>query len=859
MLKKHYLLFLWISFTTVFCVSAQQPEITLKAERKSLADVLSILSTQYHFTFAYSTDQVNVNQQVSVSFQQENIETVLRKLFAGTDISYSVNGTQVVLFKNRNHRYIISGRVREKGTGELLIGVIVNTDPPKAGSITNGYGFYSLSLPEGVYQLQFNYLGFNPIVKTINLSGSMALDLDMEASSQLAELIVSDQNVSTKGTLNTIDVPLKAMNEVPMILGEKDVVKYIMLMPGLQKGNEGNSYMYVRGGSADQNLILMDDAVIYNAYHYLGLSSLFSGSELRSAELIKGGFSAKYGGRLSSVLTMNLKDGNREHFGGEATMGVISSKIMLEGPIIKNKSSFMVSAKKSYINTVSKWVTDESDNTLGYSFYDIHAKVSTDIGPRNRLMVSGYYGNDALATGSDPNLSSKDDGISWGNRVVSMRWNHQFSGKLFSNTSLSYSNYQSRVAFGTYDITQGVSSSAIQSGISDLTLKTDVDYWLTGFQRIKTGVGVTRQFFTPTTTLKTTSTSSESSNRSTANQLFAYGEYDATIVKNFLLITGVRLSAYQNTTSYIRLEPRLNLVYTLPRNWGVNLGYALMNQYVHLISTFNGLGLPSDIWMSTDDKISPQQSQQLNAGLCKKKIWGSPFSLATEVYYKYISDMAVLREGASFFQMVPLYPGQPVLTDWRELLTQGDCRSYGIELLLKKEGNHLSGWISYTLSKTEMKVADINLGRSYPANYDRRHDLGIYLNYKTGRHFAVATNWLYGSGYPISLPVGEYFPSQHDLNLGSGNFSGTRFDIEAKNNYRMKPYHRMDVSIQYHHVIARKIKSTIELSAFNVYNRANAFYYQVVNKDDSNGNSERVLRQTSLFTILPSLSWTIQF
>ena len=221
--------------------------------------------------------------------------------------------------------------------------------------------------------------------------------------------------------------------------------------------------------------------------------------------------------------------------------------------------------------------------------------------------------------------------------------------------------------------------------------------------------------------------------------------------------------------------------------------------------------------------------------------------------------MAVLREGASFFQLVPIYANQPLVSDWRTLLTQGTCKSYGIEFLLKKEGERLTGWVSYTLSKTTLQVADINRGNEYPVNYDRRHDLGIYVNYKMGKNFSFATNWLYGSGYPISLPVGEYLPSQHYLNQGNTYYGGARFDFENKNNYRMKAYHRLDVSLQYTHVMAKKIKSTIELSAFNTYNRANAFYYIIANKDDNNGNSERVLKQTSLFSILPSLSWTLQF
>ena len=843
----------------IYYVKAQQTGLTISVEQQPLSKVLDELTAHYKLTFAYSTDQIDVNQLVSISVQNASVEKILQKIVAETDISYSITGTQVVLFKNRNHKYVISGRIREQGSGELLIGVIVSSNPPMAGGISNGYGFYSLSLPYGTYNIQFNYIGFNPVVKTITLTESTTMDVWLESSSQLGEVVVNDQKASNKVVLNSINVPLKEMNEVPMVLGEKDVVKYIMLMPGLQKGNEGNSYLYVRGGSADQNLILMDDAVIYNAYHYLGLSSLFSGTELRSAELIKGGFSSKYGGRLSSVLNMNLKDGNREKFGGEATIGAIASKIMLEGPILKNKSSFMVSAKKSYINTVSKWVADNSDDVLGYSFYDIHAKVSTDLGIHDRLMVSGYYGNDQLATNTDSHLSSNDDGINWGNRVASVRWNHQFSRKLFANTSLSYSNYQTRAAFGSYDASKGVTSSVIQSAISDITGKTDFDYLLGGFKRLRVGAGFTRQFFSPSTSLTTQNSYSQSSNRSEANQIFAYGEYETRITPRLHLNAGVRLSGYLNGSKYVRLEPRLNMVYTFKRNWGANLSYTLMNQYVHLISTFNGLGLPSDIWMSTDDVISPQRSQQINGGIVKNNVLGSQFSFSIETYYKHIENMTVLREGASFFQLIPLFTPQPAITDWRTLLTQGVCRSYGIEWLLKKEGKKFTGWISYTLSKTTLIVPDMNHGDEYPVNYDRRHDFGIYLNYKTGKHFTFAANWLYGSGYPISLPVGEYMPAQHYLGQASNVYAGPKYDIEEKNNYRMRAYHRLDISVLYTHMLLPRVKSTIELSAFNVYNRANAFFYQIANKDDSNGNSERVLKQTSLFSILPSLSWTLQF
>lgn len=841
--------------------TAQNGPVSVSADKQPLSVVISRLASTYQLQFAYSTDQVNLDQKISAELAAVSLDAALKKILSNTGISYSINGSQVILFKDPNQRYTISGRIREKGTGELLIGVIVSTLPAKAGAISNGYGFYSITLPADTYTIQFNYIGFKPMIKKFQVNQSADMDIELEAASKLDEIVISEEAIKKELALNAIQIPLKEIADVPMILGEKDALKYIMLMPGLQKGNEGNSYMYVRGGGPDQNLILIDDAVIYNAYHYLGLASLFSGNELRNAELIKGGFSSKYGGRLSSILNMSMKDGNREKYGAEATIGIISSRIMVEGPVQKGKSSFFISARKSYIDKVSQLLVQNEDEQLNYGYYDIHAKISTDLGAKDRLMLSGYIGHDMLFTnGGDQKLAGHEDGISWGNRAATIRWNHQYSGKLFSNTSLVYSYYRSRIALSQYSAGPGIYTSGLQSSINDYTAKYDLDYLPSGFSRIKAGAGFTRHRFQPVTSFvqDTPAFNQVKDDAYFANEGFAYGEYSMRFASGLRIIPGIRISYYSNQTSYIRAEPRLNMIYPMKKNWSINASYDLMNQYVHLISSFNGLGFPSDIWTSSDALLKPQRAQLISAGISKNHIRNSAFSFAIEAYYKHIQNIAIMKEGSAFLQLLPASYFQPAVQNWNDLLTQGTSISYGTEIQLKKEGKHFSGWVSYTLSKTTIQAPELNRGRAYSATYDRRHDLGIYTRYKTTRHFIFSASWIYGTGNAISLPVGEYFVPQQIGGLSSQTLARVS-DYEQKNNYRMKPYHRLDVSMQYVHLIVKRIESTIELSVYNVYNRANPFYYQIINKNPSDPSSARAIKQVSLFPAMPSVSWTIKF
>ena len=855
-MKKLPLIFLCL---LTWCKLHAQTPISIQETNVPLQQVLQHLQTHFNVVFSYSSDVVNVKKKVSLKLQNSTLTQALTALFDGTPVAFSIQDKLVVLYKSQHYQVTLSGYVREQETGELLIGASVSTIPLVAGAVNNSYGFYSITLPADTYQLVFQYVGYQPLVKKIIAQATTPINIELAPKTNLQEALIKGERDKLMITLNKVDIPLQEIKDVPMILGEKDVVKYMMLSPGVQKGNEGNGYIYVRGGGPDQNLIMIDDAVIYNAYHFLGLSSLFSGNELRKAELYKGGFSSRYGGRLSSVLDMSMKDGNREHFGVDGTVGVMSSRVLVEGPIQKNKSSFLFSARKSYIDKASTWVANNADAVLNYGYYDIHAKLSTDIGKRDRLMLSGYVGKDGLANNAKAGLTANEDGIVWGNQAASLRWNHLYSGKMFANTSLVYSYYKARIAFGDYDATSGRrTTSSIQSSITDYTLKHDIDYHHNTKHHFRTGAGYTQHWFNPITALKMNMPDVEYqfAKLYSTNDAFGYGEWNYKPTPKWTIVSGVRYSYYKYNKAYHRVEPRLNATYQTNTNWQINTSYSLMNQYLHLVSTFNGIGLPSDVWISSDEVLKPQRSNLITLGAAKNNLLNKGLSFSVEGYGKLVQHAVSLKEGASFFELLQQTSTTKNVNNLSMLATQGKSTSYGIEFMVRKSSKKFDGHISYTLSRTTMQFDSINNGKSYVATFDRPHDIGVYLSYRPNNRFKVSANWVYGTGNAITMPAGEYFVSVNDPTGGNGSWN--TFYYDKKNNYRMQSYHRFDISFQYTHRIASKILSTIELSIYNVYNRANPFFYQINLEDENAGTGKRVLQKTSMFPIMPSLSWSIK-
>ncbi|MFA9214758.1 MAG: TonB-dependent receptor domain-containing protein [Candidatus Methylacidiphilales bacterium] len=849
-----YLLILLL-FLGTKVVLAQQ--ITILAQNKPIGKIIKELESNYNLKFAYSSDVVNLNKKVTFHIQNQSIENVLQVLFKGTAVTFQISGNSIVLYKKQITNYTISGYLREFGTRELLIGVVIHIEPLNIKTVSNAYGFYSITLPSDTHQISFSYLGYNSQSKFFYLNQNTQLDLFLKSNIELGEIIIKSTVSNNNKTLNLVDIPLKEISNVPMILGEKDVVKYLMQMPGVQKGSEGNSYMYVRGGGPDQNLVLIDDAVIYNAYHFLGLSSLVSGNELRNAELIKGGFSSKYGGRLSSVLNMSLKDGNKEKFGGEASLGFIASKLLLEGPLIKNKASFVFSARRSFFDQFFG-LTSNSDGVslFNYYFYDLHGKVSFNIGKKSKLFISSYLGNDNFKISQQ-----KDDGINWGNNTFSVRWNQQFSNKLFSNTSFNISNYKTQIGFGFIGNQSDSNTSTLNSTIKDYSFKTDFDYLFLANHQLKFGAGVTFHETKPFVSINNfiTNQTKVIGEGSSASDAFLYAEVENNLFNKLKIISGLRFSYFKNNVGYFRAEPRVSIIYSLKYNWTANSSYSLMNQYVNLISSLNNLGFPSDIWTLSNDNLKPQRANLITAGIFKNKMLGGQFSIGIEGYYKTMENITSLKEGATFLQMVPLFSPEIQVNNANDLLTQGNSKSIGCELMIRKTGTRFLGQISYTLSRTTMQFNEINRGNEFLANYDRTHDFGINLVYKTKKRFSISANWIYGTGYPVSIPVGQFRASNHTPQ--SGNVPGlVIYDYENKNNYRMRAYHRLDLSFQYTYLIKNKFLSTFELSLYNTYNRANPFFYQITTSDTNGGsNPNTVVKQFSLFPIIPSISWSVKF
>jgi len=772
------------------------------------------------------------------------------------------------ILEAQTKKHTISGFVKEKGSKETLIGVNVYIPALKTGTITNAYGFYSLTLPVDSYQVVFSYVGFQHNIYNINLNSDVNLNVELDNSIELSEVVITAEKyerISQTSQMSVVEIPVKQVKSIPALLGEKDVLKVIQLMPGVQKGSEGSSGLYVRGGGADQNLIILDDATVYNAYHLFGFFSLFNGDAVKSIQLTKGGFPARYGGRLSSVLDINLKDGNRQKYTGEAGIGIISSRLMLEGPILKDKSSFVVSGRRTYIDALIAPFM-KKNGSGGYYFYDFNAKLNYDFNERNKLFLSGYFGKDKFYFKYKDNFSKTSGGLLWDNATTTLRWNHLFNNKTFANTSLVFSNYRMKIFLNeeqqsaSYDMTY-------MSGIRDFALKYDLEYHPDPNNLVRVGMISTFHHFTPSAVVIKDEYLLNFTSEVEAIDVLESGLYvedELKIKEKFKLNFGFRTSHFLiKKKMYLKPEPRFSGSYLVAENLAIKISYALMNQYVHLLSN-TGIGLPTDLWVPSTENISPQTTQQVAGGLAKD-IVKYDLLLSLEGYYKKSNNTVGYKDGASFLLNSDIDPSSVNNVNnvnWEDNITQGQAWSYGTEFLIQRKTGKLSGWIGYTLSWTQLQFDDVNLGRKFYAKYDRRHDIALVGIYEINNHITLSSTWVYGTGNAITLPLAEYSPVPHQLN-DAGNFhqndggfySSTISEYGEKNAFRMAPYHRLDVGIQFHKKL-RRYERTIEVSVYNLYNRHNPFFYFIGYEDYTN---KRVLKQISLFPIIPSISWNIKF
>ncbi len=753
----------------------------------------------------------------------------------------------------------VSGRITEKGSGETLIGVNVYIPDLKVGTVSNAYGFYSITFNTSAeVNIVFSYVGFTSQSITIAPGETKELNIILSSSVDLKEVVIIDsayKKVSDHAQMSNFQLPVEYVKEIPAVLGEKDVFKALQLLPGVQKGNEGSSGLYVRGGGPDQNLIILDDATVYNANHLFGFFSLFNGDALKSIELIKGGFPARYGGRLSSVVDMNMKDGNREKICGEAGIGFISSKATIEGPIIKNKSSFLVSGRRTYIDALMRPMMSKERGTFGYYFYDFNAKVNYEIDNKKRIYLSGYFGRDKFHFSESSNWSSGytrlKAGLFWENSTATLRWNHIFSNRLFSNASFIFSNYGLKI-YEEEKYTSSRFSLNYSSGIRDFGVKYDLTFYPNTVHTLRYGIQSTWHRFKPSAVVLEITSSNEYFSEISSIHTIENSVYFEDELKWNRWRGNIGFRAFDfitNSCHYIRPEPRLSFGYMLTEQSSLKASWTIMNQSVHLLSN-TGMGLPTDLWVPSTKNLKPQNSWQAAIGYARDLPKG--FTLTAEAYYKKSNDVIGYREGASFLMIND--PSDANQFKWEDNITTGQGWSYGGELLLQKRIGKWTGWIGYTLSWTELQFDEINSGHKFYAKYDRRHDISVVNMLKLNDFISLSCVWVYSSGNALNLPIETYDAiPDYGNNLGFVDNLFTYY-YGPKNSFRLKPYHRLDISLQHSKQNLKSIH-TWEIGVYNAYNRRNPYFYYI----DMSFSGENQLKQVSLFPLIPSFSYNIKF
>ncbi|GGB95486.1 TonB-dependent receptor [Dyadobacter sediminis] len=773
----------------------------------------------------------------------------------------------------------ISGFVREKGSLELLPGVNVYVRNSAVGTVTNTYGFYSVTIPKSdSITVTYSFVGYEKQDIRIASAENQQIDIMLSSVNQLDEVIVSgtrqNEKVSESVQMSQIEVPVSQIKKIPAFFGEKDVIRVLQLMPGVQKGTEGQTGLYVRGGGPDQNLIILDDAVVYNASHLFGFFSVFNSDALKSVELTKGGFPARYGGRLSSVVEMNMKEGSKEKLHGEGGIGLISSRLTMEGPLAGKKSSFLVSARRTYIDVLAtpliaqQQIGNSSKVKPGYFFYDLNAKVNYDFGSRNKLYASGYFGQDKFSIREKSENSENRSGLNWGNATATVRWNHLINQKLFVNTSFIYSHFNFRIFSNDKEFDKGEVvdefSLKYNSLIRDFSLKTDFDYYPHSKHSIKFGAQAIAHRFIPSALgLDGDFSESEIELRAKPINTMEAGAYAEDTWQPFTALkvnAGFRLSLFETRSKvYVRPEPRISAALKLAKDFSVKASYAKMNQYVHLLSN-TGLGLPTDLWVPTTDRIAPQQSSQAAFGFAKD-LEKPGLALTLEGYYKRMDNIISYREGSSFISLNGENANE---LNWEDNVTIGKGWSYGAEFMVQKKTGKLSGWIGYTLSWTKWKFPELNFGETFYPRYDRRHDLSMVGIYELSPRITLSATWVYGTGNALTIPVSKFstfgnsfIPNPYGYPSSYGNVTN---EYGRKNAFRAEAYHRMDLAIQFHKKKKRH-ERTWEFGLFNAYNRRNPFFYNIDSKEDKNNPNQKinVLTRYSLFPVLPSFSYNFKF
>lgn len=768
--------------------------------------------------------------------------------------------------------YTIRGYVFDDASRESLINALILDTLSSQSTIANEYGFFSITLPKGKRVLKCSYVGYEPLFITLDITTNQSLDFNLKNLTLETVVVKANAQIGQRTQMSEVSLPIKLVEQIPQLGGEPDILKAFSLLPGISNNGEGSTGLIVRGGGRDQNLVLLDDAVIYNTAHLFGFLSTFNSDALQYARLIKGGFPARYGGRLSSIVDVRMREGNKQEFKGKFGIGLTNSKLTYEGPISK-KASFILSTRASYLQAFTffqkqAFNNGNADYYGNYFMYDLNAKVNYTFSENTKIFLSFYTGKDHYEStdrfSSFEILNLASEQINWNNISGTLRLTHQTNPKFFSKFSLAFSKYAYQLASNKKVF--GISQSSLfddllrntsftnQSNIQSVNTKAYFDFIPNSNHYIKFGGDVHFHNYTPKNsqqefTIEGISSSlNEQSELTKAIEYSLFVEDEIQFSNKISMNLGGRFSGFLvNDKNYVFFEPRLSSRFLLSTNTSFKASYSFMTQYMHLLD-YSNIGPPNDIWVSSTDIIPPQTAHQMAIGLTKA-LDILDLNLSIEGYYKSMKNLIDYSDNAHTL----LNTQSP----WYEQIeTGGTGKAWGIEFLLEKKEGNLTGFLGYTLAWNNRDFKTINRGRTYPFRYDRRHDIAINLSHKLGKKWSITTNWVFNSGLPFTLPTAKQFTTP-DINREILIF-------ERKHNARMPNYHRLDIGLTRKKTTKKGNLGTLNLSVYNAYSRFNPYYVYLEiffrrEQDGTISSYEPKIFQKSLFGLIPSVSYSLEF
>lgn len=881
--RIRYVLLLSLLFMNLKNLEAQTPEdkVTLDLKDVELKAFIKAIEEKTKYSFIYG-QEIKAKGLINIYAKDKPLKDILTIVFAKQPINFKFERSHIVLTKKDEkekadikRKYTISGNIIDDTSRETLIGANIYDNVTGLGTSANEYGFYSLTLFEGEVDLRFSYIGYQSEGKQISLQGNKELNVSLKASKILDEVVVYSDKAQTginATHMGAIDIPLAIMKSTPALLGEADIMKTIQMMPGVQAGTEGSAGVYVRGGGPDENLVLLDGVPLYNVDHMFGFFSVFTPESVKKVSLYKGSFPACFGGRLSSVIDVRTNDGDMRNYHGAVGIGLLSTKVQFEGPIVKDRTSFNISARRSYLDLAAKPFMKGNDK-FGYFFYDLNAKINHRFNDRSRLYLSVYNGKDKMDMEYNNEYSgykSQDKiDLQWGNLMTALRWNYILSPKLFSNTTVAYTKYKFSVDSKTTEhiLLNNIDnkySSKYSSGIKDWAYNMDFDYHPLPKHHLKFGAGYLYHTFNPevlTSKIKSnesgsvadTTYNSLSSTQTYAHEATLYLEDNFDIGSRFSINAGLHFSLFNiKNKTYSSIQPRLSVRYQLSRDFALKAAYTKMSQYIHLLSSYT-ITMPTDLWVPVTENIKPMRAHQYSLGAYYTGFKG--WELSTEVYYKDMNNILEYKDGASFLG---------ASHNWEDKVEMGKGRSFGIEFMAQKIVGNTTGWLAYTWAKSDRKFAEdgINNGKRFPYRYDRRHHVSLTLNHKFSEKIDVGASWEFYTGGTTTIAEEKTLIIRpNDIHYWSGDdWNGANY-IENRNNYRMPSSHRLNLGVNFN----RKTKHgfrTLNISIHNIYNAMNpTFIYRDSKPVDGDylGDEKAILKKITILPFIPSVSYIYKF